>query len=166
MVANSDSHADQEIKLIVRDKTLEIVEPMLYDCKSVQQALSVFTENRHLVEQTANSVLKENGCNMDAKVVVGKKYYPEKTYEGIVFPEGEYLSVRVLIGEGKGKNWWCVLFPRLKTAGVTEQRKLVLSDGIDKKEADAALKNEEKGSVEIFDCRVRLKIADLFLKGR
>ena len=72
----------------------------------------------------------------------------------------------MLIGEGKGENWWCVLFPRLKTAGVTEHRKLVSSVNFNENEVDTALKKEEKGSVEFFDCRVRLKIADLFLKGR
>lgn len=166
VVANSDSVYDQKTKLIVRDGVVGELEMLLYDCKNIHEALSVSLENREQIEKTANRILQENGSSMKAKVVIGKKYYPRKTYEGCVFPAGEYLSVRVLIGEGKGRNWWCVLFPRLDGVGETEHRRLVLSKGLGEDKAKKALEEEEKGSVEIFGNRVRLKMADLLLKGR
>lgn len=162
VLANSDSEQDQELKLKVRDGMLEVTKVLFYDCINVEQALGVAKENASLLEDTAKRVIEENGSSDNVKIVIGKENYPEKTYEGYTFPEGEYLSVRVLIGNGTGQNWWCVLFPPLCNAGIEEAAEVLESRGLSKEEIDRLKKKNEKGGIEIFGCRVKLKIMDLF----
>jgi len=92
---------------------------------------------------------------------VGKELYPEKNYGDLVFPKGEYLSVRVIIGDGKGKNWWCVLFPPLCNIGVVEQDRVLSSYGINQEEIEK-LKDKHNRGITLSDCRITLKIFDLF----
>ena len=166
VIANSDSCADQEIKLAVRDSVVETIEPLLYECKSIGEALRIALENKNVIEKTAADTLLANNSKMKARVVIGKEHYPERTYGGYVFPDGEYLSVRVILGEGRGKNWWCVLFPRLRGIGESRTESVVASETLDRDKAAELEKSCEKGSFEVFGCRIRFKLADLIMKGR
>ena len=113
VIANSDSQSDQELKLKVRDKLLEYVSE--YDVNSKETALIRLNEDKTTLETIAKEVVEENGYAYDVKIEIGLENYPRREYEGFSLPAGEYTSVRVIIGEGKGENWWCVLYPPLCT---------------------------------------------------
>ena len=100
VLANSDSEADQRNKLAVRDALLPVAAEELGDCTGRAEAV-------------AQETLRELGSPANVTVTLGQERYPTRAYEGFCFPSGEYLSLRVLIGEAEGQNWWCVLFPSL-----------------------------------------------------
>lgn len=162
VIANSDSDKDQEIKLMVRDGMLEKTRELFIDCENVEQALVVAKKNKHILRQTARDVLSENGIEDDVDIVIGKETYPKKKYGSLTFPEGEYLSVRVLIGEGKGKNWWCVLFPPLCNYQGTDEGKVLESYGIDGESVKKLQKENSEKGIEIFGCSIRFKFAEFF----
>ena len=162
VIANSDSDKDQKLKLAVRDGMLELTAGLFSDCRSADEAVIVAEKNKHVLEQTAKSVLLKNGCNEDAEIVIGKERYPEKKYGRLTFPEGEYLSVRVLIGEGKGKNWWCVLFPPLCNYTGTDEGRVLESYGVDKECVKRLEQENAAKGIELFGCNIRLKFLDFF----
>lgn len=162
VLADSDSAQDQHLKLMVRDGLLSVTEEMFRNCKDAYEALDVADKNKEIFEKTAIKVLGDNGCKKDVKVVTGIEKYPEKAYGSLTFPAGEYLSVRVLIGSGKGKNWWCVLFPPLCNAGIEEEARVLSSYGINDKEIEKLKKEIDNNAIEIFGCRIKLKILDFF----
>ena len=118
VIANSDSELDQSLKLRVRDAVLEYCAPLLCDTESREQAAEIINANKAKIEKTAKRTLAESGCNMNVTMEVCQERYPTKNYEGFCFPEGSYLSVKLMIGEAEGQNWWCVLFPKLCTEAV------------------------------------------------
>lgn len=118
IIANSDSDLDQSLKLQVRDAVLEYCAPLLFDVCSREEAAEIINANRAGIESVAKEVLDKNGCNLGAALEVCRESYPTKAYEGFCFPQGSYLSVKLMIGEAEGQNWWCVLFPKLCTEAV------------------------------------------------
>lgn len=111
VLANSDSEEDQELKLAVRDALLTVGEGMFDACRSREEAQCIVEERLSLFEETARAVVSERGYDYDVTLHLGYEEYPRRQYEAAAFPAGEYLSLRVVIGEGTGENWWCVLFP-------------------------------------------------------
>ncbi len=104
ILANSDSVADQETKLAVRDAIL--------DARVFEQEQSLDAALEAAV-RVASEVLAKRGAGYGAGCAFGRESYPTRIYENIKLPAGTYLSVRVVLGEGAGQNWWCVLFPPL-----------------------------------------------------
>lgn len=140
IIANSDSERDQTLKLKVRDAVLKKVDTLTKDCASVEEAESVFIQNKDDIAKTAAEVVKNNNARYDISVTLSDEYYPTREYEGIVLPAGVYKSARILIGEAQGKNWWCILFPplctntakareKLVTAGFTQNQIRILTEG-------------------------------------
>ena len=113
VLANSDSEEDQALKLLVRDAILETATPMLSECNSQAEAQGILEDNRDRLEQAARTVIEREGYGYSVDVQFDLEKYPTRSYDSFCFPAGEYLSVRVLIGEAEGKNWWCCLFPPL-----------------------------------------------------
>ena len=115
VLANSDSEEDQALKLKVRDGVLEAVGELLADCPDRESAIKRLSGKDSLdeVERAARAVIASEGYEYDVSVSLGEERYPTRTYESLCFPSGTYTSLRVQIGEAEGKNWWCVLFPRL-----------------------------------------------------
>ena len=111
IIANSDSDADQEVKIKVRDAIL---------AKAHENKIATTEDFR----ETAEDILRKNGFTYAAKAETGEFYFPEKSYKDITFPAGEYYGLRVILGNGEGKNWWCVMNPPLcfteDTAGLKE----------------------------------------------
>ena len=114
VIANSDSESDQELKLKVRDKLLEKVDE--YEAKDKKEAIYLLEENKEELIALAKEVVSKEGEDYNVKIEIGLEDYPTRTYEDFSLPAGEYTSVRVIIGEGKGQNWWCVLYPPLCTS--------------------------------------------------
>lgn len=113
VIANSDSQADQEVKLKVRDAVLEEVNGHLDSAMTKQQAREVLEGKLKELEEVANMVLRQEGMTDIATVTLGREEYPTREYDTFTLPAGVYDSLIVSIGEAKGQNWWCVVFPNL-----------------------------------------------------
>ena len=123
VLANSDSERDQALKLTVRDAVLEKTRTLLENVDSKNHAEEILRQNLPVIEQTALAALRAAGADNTVTVKLDKELYPTREYENLAFPAGEYLSLRVMIGEAEGKNWWCVLFPPLCLTAATAQSK-------------------------------------------
>lgn len=120
VLANSDSEEDQALKLKVRDRILELVSPQVEGCRSQSEAIAAIGGIMPDVEDAARQVIAEEGYDYDVSVIIGEEYYPTRVYETCAFPEGEYVSLRVCIGDAEGQNWWCCLFPPLCLSAASE----------------------------------------------
>ena len=121
VIANSDSDADQELKLLVRDAILEETQKILKNVKSREEAEKIISEHSALLENIALETVRKNRFDYSVTLELGKEKYPTKNYESCAFPSGEYLSLRIKIGEASGENWWCVLFPPLCLSAATDK---------------------------------------------
>ena len=111
VLAESDSDADQALKLKVRDAVLETVSDALSACCSADEAEAAICAMEDSILSAARTAIIENGGTCSVRVEFGEEAYPRREYDGFVFPAGVYRSCRVILGEGEGHNWWCVLFP-------------------------------------------------------
>ena len=113
IIANSDSEADQSNKLLVRDAVLAEYSQILSG-KTKEQAIAFADFLKDDIKLTAEKTLYNLGCEHKAKVEIVNMYFDTKSYQsGITLPAGEYAALRITIGEGKGHNWWCVMYPPL-----------------------------------------------------
>ncbi len=140
ILANSDSPADQELKLKVRNALQSETDSVFGECKDIDQALEAAEYNSAMLQEAAERTLRMNGCGYPVAVGVEKCYFPTRTYNGVTMPAGMYNAIRVEIGEAQGQNWWCVMFPamcvtgrdsraELETVLTGEQLSLLESDG-------------------------------------
>ena len=113
VLANSDSDEDQELKLKVRDKLLAYMNSICADCSTKEEAISIAQNHKEEFKKIAEETIKENGYNYSVQININNFYFPTKNYGDISLPAGFYDALRVEIGSGKGKNWWCVMFPSL-----------------------------------------------------
>ncbi|MBQ9760306.1 MAG: stage II sporulation protein R, partial [Clostridia bacterium] len=113
VIANSDSEEDQARKLRVRDAVLALTDPLLADCSTQEEAQQRLLENMDAIQRAAEDKLAAEGRNDPVSVTLTKEEDPERSYDEVCFPSGEYLSLRVCIGDAVGQNWWCCLFPPL-----------------------------------------------------
>lgn len=113
VVANSDSEEDQALKRAVRDGILKELAPQLAESKSLEESRQILTGLRPEMEEIGRRVIKAWGKDYEVKTEYGNFIFPTKSYGTLILPAGEYEALRVVIGEGKGSNWWCVLFPPL-----------------------------------------------------
>jgi len=111
--AESNSEEDQRIKLKVRDDVIEVSEKLLFNCENREESLKILSENMELIEKTAQKSVYENGGKESVRAEIRKEIFPLKKYGSLSFPAGEYTALVVEIGSGKGRNWWCVMFPKL-----------------------------------------------------
>ena len=111
VLANSDSDEDQELKLKVRDEIIKYLQPMLKQSKSLEQSEQIILSESENIKNIGENIIKENGYTYEVEVKLEYNNFPAKQYSNIVLPAGEYKALRILIGEAKGKNWWCVMFP-------------------------------------------------------
>lgn len=113
IIGNSDSESDQQVKLKVRDAVLVATAQDIQNCTNAKETQEYIENNLEIIEKTANDTLAENGFEYTAKAQVGTFHFPEKTYRDVTYPEGDYQALRVTLGDGSGRNWWCVMFPPL-----------------------------------------------------
>ena len=121
VVANSDSDEDQALKLKVRDAIIEVTGKAVEHCKTQDEAIEAIGGVMGEIESAARKVIESEGFDYEVSVTLGEEYYPTKKYESCAFPEGQYVSLRVLIGEAVGQNWWCCLFPPLCLSASTPE---------------------------------------------
>ena len=121
VLAADDSTQAQQDKLAVRDRILDVYGERLAACTDREQAQTLVSVLQGDIRQTATEVLTERGCTDTVAVCFDQEWYPTRDYEGFSLPAGTYLSLRVIIGEGEGQNWWCVLYPPLCLDAATEE---------------------------------------------
>lgn len=131
VVANSNSAGDQAVKLKVRDAVLEEASRWCGDAKDREQVNAALCVHLDSIRQAAEEALRENGVSDRVSVQVTDQYFPTREYEEFSLPAGTYRALRVTIGEGRGKNWWCVVFPALclPAAGDREEALSILPEG-------------------------------------
>lgn len=113
VVANSDSPADQALKLEIKDHIVNQMGEEFKDVDSAQEARRIAISKKAEIKEVAETMVNSKGYDYPVEVYVGEFDFPTKSYGNLVFPQGRYEAVRVVLGEGEGKNWWCVLFPPL-----------------------------------------------------
>lgn len=113
VVANSDSDYDQSIKIKVKSELEKNLYFLLKDTKGIDEARKVINDNLKEIDKDINTLLLKEKYSLGYQINFGYNYFPEKEFNGIKYEEGMYESILVTLGEGKGKNWWCVLFPPL-----------------------------------------------------
>lgn len=161
VIANSDSDEDQKLKLKVRDVVINYLYPYMKDVKNLDESRKIIKEKNDEVIKLVNKVIKQNGYNYSVESRLSRENFPEKEYGNIIFPQGNYEAYRIIIGNGEGHNWWCVMFPPLcfvdVTVGEVEKEKSnEMMEGYLGKEEFGYLVGEEKCDIEI-----RFKIVDL-----
>ncbi|MDO5422301.1 MAG: stage II sporulation protein R [Eubacteriales bacterium] len=133
VIANSDEEEDQELKKKVRDAVIAQLEPLLAEAEELADTEDVIAEHLEEIRGTAETVVAQEGYAYEVNAYLTDCYFPEKVYGDSVFPAGRYKALRITIGEAKGQNWWCLLFPEVSFADCVR--------GIFPEEQKEALKN-------------------------
>ncbi len=125
IIANSDSQPDQNLKLLVRDEVLNL--NLFENAKTKSEAMDLAKENISLIKSTAEKTLLENGVSSNVQVQLVEMFFPFKRYDEFSLPAGVYNAVRITLGDGDGKNWWCVMFPQI-CVGACVDKSAILSE--------------------------------------
>jgi len=130
VIANSDSDEDQNLKLKVRDAVINYLQPKLLESESIEESELIIKREYSELEKISKNIILQNGYNYDVKIGIDYSEFPTKQYSNVVLPAGEYKALKIIIGEGSGKNWWCVMFPPL--CFVDEEKGIIDKDTDDK----------------------------------
>ncbi len=120
IVADSDSEADQSVKLAVRDAVVKLCADGFSEAEGFCEALARAEAALPEIERAANEVLKREGFGYSAHAEIRRMYFDARSYGEVTLPSGVYTALRVTLGSGEGKNWWCVLYPSLCIASSSE----------------------------------------------
>ncbi len=148
VIASGDTQKEQELKLKVRDAILTAGADIFSQNDDLTKAKSKAEENIGILQSIAESTLRKNGCTYPVVVEITECYFPTRQYENITLPAGKYNAVRVIIGEGKGKNWWCVMFPPMCLPAAKENE-AELSDVLNEKSMNI-VENGKKYEVRLW----------------
>ena len=148
VLANSDSEEDQALKLRVRDRVLERATELLEQSENRQEAEALLRGNLLELEALAAEEIAAAGYDYPVTAQLTDTNFPTREYDGFTLPAGEYLALRIVIGEGAGQNWWCVVFPPLCTTASADVPASALAAGLT--EEDVNLITEEPGYVLKF----------------
>ena len=158
VIANSNTDEDQALKLKVRDKAIEFVSNSLKESNSLEESRKFIIENKSNIESIATSVIIENGYDYNVTSSLSRENFPDKIYGDVVFPQGEYEAYRILIGEAKGENWWCVMFPPLCFVDGTK-------DAIDSTEVVEKLEgNNKKEKIKNNKVKFKFKLFEMLFE--
>ena len=150
VLANSDSQADQQLKEKVRDRVLAEAQAILPPGADLEQARHVLEDNLERLAAAGADVVEEEGYAYPVAASLEQTWFPTKEYEDFSLPAGEYEALRVVIGEGGGQNWWCVVFPPLCLASVSETaEQTALESGLSEQQV-ALMTGESEGYVVKF----------------
>ena len=120
IIANSDSDADQELKLKVRDAVLEATGELFAEVSGKTEAVAAAKFSANDIKAIAEDVIISEGFDYPVQVEVTEIWFETRNYDDFTLPAGDYDAVRIIIGEGEGKNWWCVMYPALCLPGAEE----------------------------------------------
>ncbi len=162
VIANSDKPDDQSLKYKVRDNVLSYMNNLCLNTKTKEEAIKIATNHQDEFNKIAKQTIIDNGYNYDVNIKIGIFDFPTKQYGDISFPAGSYDALRIEIGEAKGQNWWCVMFPPLcfvdMTSGVVpDESKKTLENSLASEE-EYILINDNKSN----DIQFKFKLVELF----
>lgn len=165
VVANSDSGSDQAIKLRIKDAIVESLQSEMENIADIDQAKAYLQENLPKIESIANQVLAAAGYDMQAVASLAQEAFDTRYYDTFTLPAGVYEALRITIGEGDGKNWWCVVFPTLCIPATTAEFEDVavgsgFSDALTK-----ALEGEAGYELRFFLLDVMGRVENIFFAG-
>ncbi len=152
IIANSDSAEDQALKIKIRDAVLSETEELFEQANSYDEAISVAKENLEDIRLIAENTVKVNGYDYSVLLRVGEEYFNTREYDNFTLPAGVYETLVFTVGEGKGENWWCVLFPQVCVGSCSGK----LTDSIDESSA--------KHAQEAPKYKLKFKVVEIFQK--
>ena len=150
VVANSDSDLDQARKLLVRDTVLAQAGPLLDGVEGRREAEAALAPRLDELARAGEAALARTGTPDRVSVTLADQWFPTKEYDGFSLPAGQYRALKVVIGEGKGRNWWCVVFPPLCLASVSEQSVESAAEGALSEDQIALITGQDGGYVLKF----------------
>ena len=165
IIANSDSSADQELKLKVRDNIINYMNTLTSSSSDKKDVISMVNNHLDSFKEIALNTIKENGYNYDVNIEIGNFHFPTKSYGDISFPAGNYNALKIEIGDAIGQNWWCVLFPPLcfvnsSTGVVPDDSKNTLKENINSESYEII--SEGNKSNNTSDIKIKFKIIEFF----
>ena len=140
IIANSDSDADQQLKLRVRNAVLLSGKAVFSGSEDIISAEGKISEKTDVLLNSARETIYNLGYDYDVKIELKRSYFPTRVYDDITLPAGYYKAVRIIIGEGKGKNWWCIMFPPLCLPAARDNKE-VIGDFLTDEEIDVVTAN-------------------------
>ena len=164
VIANSDSDKDQKLKLKVRDEVISYLQPKLENSNSIEESEKIIKNEYKTLENISKKVISKNGYNYTVKVGLEYSNFPARQYSSVVLPAGKYKALRIIIGEGKGKNWWCVMFPPLC---FIDDQNGIIDEKTDKKLKEVLTEEEydlimAKNKNEVKNLEFKFKITEVF----
>lgn len=153
ILANSDSKADQELKLKVRDSVLKYTEKLYKNADSLINAEKLTAVNLQKIANVAQKEVKRNGCQYTVKAEIRRMYFDTRYYGKVTMPSGFYNALRLTIGKGEGHNWWCVMYPSMCIGASTDY------SALKKDTTDNQYKIMTEGGYEF-----KFKIVEYFVK--
>lgn len=165
VLANSNSNEDQNLKLEVKSLLIDTINSGLPEYAGKSETCTYIEEHKSELEQTAETYMKDAGYDYTASVTLTNCYFPTKAYGDVVLPCGNYDAAEVVIGDGRGRNWWCVLYPQLcfvNTAYgvVPEESKELLREVLSPEEFAAILDTRN----DRFQVKIRFKLLNAIMK--
>lgn len=162
VVANSDSTEDQILKYKIRDAVIDYMKPYFSNINTKNDALNVLNSQKNNINNLAIKIATENGYNYPVNVSIGNFYFPTKEYSEIILPEGYYDALKIELGDAKGQNWWCVMFPSLC---IIDSNNLSFSEGSEQL-LQENLSEEELSIISntntTQDIKIKFKLIELF----
>ena len=164
VIANSNSTEDQNLKYTIRDNLLEYMNEICKTCYSKQEAINIVKQNQNKFKEIAINTINEQGYSYNVNIEIGNFEFPTKIYGDISLPAGFYDALKVEIGEAKGQNWWCVMFPPLcfvdiSSGIVPEESKEEMENSMS--EEEFALISDQKDTTIKF----KFKLLEFFTKN-
>jgi len=150
VVANSDSDSDQARKLLVRDAVLAQASQLLEGVDDRRNAEAALAPHLDELAQAGEDALARTGRTDQVSVALADQWFPTKEYDGFSLPAGQYRALKVTIGEGRGRNWWCVVFPPLCMASVSEESVESAAEGVLDQDQIALITGQDGGYVLKF----------------
>lgn len=170
VIANSDTDVDQNLKYIVRDNVLEFVNTLSNEVDSKEDIIKIVTKDLSKIQEIAQQTVFDNGFNYNVNVEVGNFAFPTKKYGDITLPPGYYDALRIEIGEAKGQNWWCVMFPPLCFVDITsgivpDESKEFIKENLSEEEYSLISENSNniKIKFKLVEVLQNLSISGIFM---
>lgn len=160
VLANSNSDEDQNLKLLVRDEILKYANTLIDNSMTKDDVINILNDNIDSFYDIAYSTIRKNGYNYSVNIEIGNFLFPTKSYGDISLPAGYYDGIRIEIGEAKGNNWWCVMFPPLcfvdvSSGIVPDSSKEIIQDNLSSEEYDLLAENSPS-------IKFKFKLVELF----
>lgn len=167
VLANSDSKEDQDLKIKVKNAIIKDLYTDLSNSKSIDETRNILVSKEDEIKALSEKIINEEGYNYKVNIELKRENFPEKQYGSITLPQGNYEAFRVIIGNGNGHNWWCVMFPPLCFIDVTKGK---VEDEESRKKLDDAILKDNEGNSKDDNVKIKFKVVEeiknIFKEGK